>query len=178
MLLLNHRHLLYTTTKMHNWNTVLQQTMSTSTNQYFHQHQPMVGMVRPSIRINRFFSNATLLHSVFGQAWSQLKHTPPFLLRQKDRAWHVNFVGENSVDVGGPYREVLSEIIHELEEKHVQMFVATPNQRNNMGLLRDKFVPNTNYQTDDHFSMYRFIGQLMGESAKRIYFFSDSKPNH
>ena len=98
----------------------------------------------------------------------------------------------------GPYREVLSQIVHELEGNEVslasgvpfstlcvftlgvpdrcfvmlpqvQMFVPTPNQRNNTGPLRDKFVPNPTYTNlSDHRSMFVFLGQLMGIALRTV----------
>jgi hypothetical protein len=48
------------------------------------------------------------------------------------------------------------------------MFVPTPNQRNNTGSLRDKFVPNPTYTNNDHQSMFVFLGQLMGIALRTV----------
>ena len=166
-LLLDSRHLLFTSTKMTRWSDALR----TSTSLRDGAAASNLASLRPSIRIDRLrdihgYSHATLLRSVFGQTWSQLRSVDPARLRQKDRAWHVNILGERSIDVGGPYRESLSQIVHELEEKHVRMFVPSPNQRKSVGMLQDKYLPNTDYRDDDHMSMYYFLGQLMGVALR------------
>ena len=190
--LLKHRHLLYTSTKMNGFSTSLKSTMTIdpaisrnddSRPVSIHRRTANNLHVRPAIGINRFqvhkhptsttspsstmkCTNETLLQSVFGQTWSQLQFILPIRLRQLDRAWHVNFTGEHSVDVGGPYREVLSEMISELQEKHVQLFVPTPNHRNQEGDYRDCYLPNPNYIQSKHLSMYFFLGQLMGVAVR------------
>ena len=166
-LLLDSRHLLFTSTKMTRWSDALR----TSTSLRDGAAASNLASLRPSIRIDRLrdihgYSHATLLRSVFGQTWSQLRSVDPARLRQKDRAWHVNILGERSIDVGGPYRESLSQIVHELEEKHVRMFVPSPNQRKSVGMLQDKYLPNTDYRDEDHMSMYYFLGQLMGVALR------------
>ncbi len=53
---------------------------------------------------------------VFVQAFKQLHHIEPSHLRNKDRGWRVEFIGEGASDAGGPYRESVSHICSELSK--------------------------------------------------------------
>ena len=209
--LLKYRHLLYTSTKMFGWNHALSTTMTENSTQAnnnpFSSPQQLRrstnnSKIRPSIKIDRGFSASkhvkSSLKSVFTQTYQQLKNVHPLSLRQRDRAWHVNFFGEHSVDAGGPYREVISQMLSELQNvsssmHSAQLFVPTPNARNDVGQWRDSFLPNPLYTCKHHhdlhkedggsnntlaksqnflmtnydeYGMYSFLGQLMGISLR------------
>lgn len=87
------------------------------------------------------------------------------------RVWKVRFVGEGSVDAGGPYRESLSDAVKELHMPHLGLFVPCSNQQaGNSGHVdssvtihnMDKFVPNPTATRPLHQRMFGFVGKLMG----------------
>ncbi|KAA6369862.1 MAG: putative HECT E3 ubiquitin ligase, partial [Streblomastix strix] len=73
----------------------------------------------PSININRLIKSEKhyIRNSVFVQVMEALK---PYIvkkeLRQRNKAFSVQFIGEGSTDAGGPYREVLSDMADELQK--------------------------------------------------------------
>ena len=48
--------------------------------------------------------------------YRQLRHLAPAALRNSDRAFYTDFIGEHADDYGGPYREALSLVAGELSE--------------------------------------------------------------
>lgn len=83
------------------------------------------------------------------------------------------------VDVGGPYRECFSNMCADLmcvphfflplylyplcdSRSHATpLFVECPNQKNNVGLNREKWVINPSANSSLHLAMYEFLGVLM-----------------
>jgi hypothetical protein len=157
--LLRVRGLIYTQMKLSQWSKAIDSTFSSGS--------------MPNIRVNRMKamtadknsppSPTTLDNSVFGQIFKQLHFKSPVELRQKHRAWHIDFDGESSIDAGGPYREALTQIVAELEAPHIAMMIPCHNRKHKAGLQgRDMHVPNPRYATKKHMDMYTFIGKLMG----------------
>jgi len=119
-------------------------------------------------------SDKVLLATVFGQVFTNVDRVPPRKLRLQDteaRLWKVRFVGEGSVDAGGPYRESLSDAVKELHMPHLGLFVPCSNQQaGNRGHVdssttihnMDKFVPSPAAVRPLHARMYCFVGKLMG----------------
>ncbi len=62
--------------------------------------------------------------SLFGQVFQALKGRDSKYLRVPldTRAWSIKMVGFNSIDAGGPYREVLDKICGELQSPVVSIF--------------------------------------------------------
>jgi len=129
----------------------------------------MTGQSYPYITVDRLTaiakrdepaSDEALLLTVFGQCFQALDKECESL-RQKERAWHVDYKGENSIDAGGPYREILTFIVEELEMKHVGLFVQCPNAKAGTGFNRDKYVPAPVVNATK-LKMFRFIGKLCG----------------
>ena len=77
--------------------------------------------------------------TVFGQIFSLLRDRPPSLFKAARRLWSVSFIGEGADDVGGPYRESISTVCHELMSDAVPLFVPTSNQLGNVGERRHLF---------------------------------------
>eukprot|EP00003_Mantamonas_plastica_P032759 TRINITY_DN905_c0_g1_i15.p2 TRINITY_DN905_c0_g1~~TRINITY_DN905_c0_g1_i15.p2 ORF type:complete len:1205 (-),score=565.17 TRINITY_DN905_c0_g1_i15:483-4097(-) len=109
-------------------------------------------------------SDENLEKSVFGQICAGINHLPPkqFRVDPSKKAWHVDFDGESSIDVGGPYRESFSQMIQELQSTHLNLLVKVPNAKYNVGLNRDKYIPNPALTTETHMGYYTFFGKLLG----------------
>ncbi|ETO26164.1 ubiquitin protein ligase [Reticulomyxa filosa] len=127
---------------------------------------------RPRISINRIKAararenknDPTGLKSTFGQLFSQLKNIRYSTFRgiSGQQLWNVQFIGEGSTDIGGPYRESLTNAISDLQSDAVPLFILSPNGRNSVGLNREKWIPNPSCTSSLHLSMYEFVGVLMG----------------
>jgi hypothetical protein len=104
------------------------------------------------------------LNSVFGQLFAQLRGTRYSALRgtPNEQLFSVNFTGEGSVDVGGPYRECLTMAVSDLQSEATPLFVLCPNGRNSVGLSRDKWMIAPSKTSSTHLAMYEFVGVLMG----------------
>ena len=190
--LLQRRGLIYTSTKMEVWTQALNLTMQTSgdslnpnaglefgvapcmrPSRYNKSSQLQVER-RPSITINRLvdFNKAPSSRgtsdgkSVMQQTIQEFGYgqVSPIGLRQRDRAFHVYFEGERSVDVGGPYREVLTQIVADMEKDNV--LVPTPNNKGKTGTFQGCLVPNPHVAGDSssHVLKYThvFVGQIIG----------------
>ena len=67
--------------------------------------------------------------SVFGQAFRSIHGLPPSSLRSKSRLWRVEFIGEHSIDGGGPYRDSWANMcqvcLNDNTNKHIPCFQLT-----------------------------------------------------
>jgi len=137
------------------------------------------GFQRPSLRItvNRMKAVKSKenrakdpdgLHSVFGQMYTQLRSNNPgdFRGKKAQQMFQVTFLGEGSIDVGGPYRECIANLSADLMSENTPLFIPCPNRKNAVGLNREKFVINPSCQSATHMAMYEFLGMLMGMALR------------
>jgi len=128
---------------------------------------------KPRITINRILASrakqsgndTTGKHSIFGQLFSGLSsfRWTRFKTNQKGaQLWNVSFLGEGSIDVGGPYRESLTYAIQDLQSSATPLFILCPNGKNSVGLNREKWIPNPACTSSLYLQMYEFVGVLMG----------------
>lgn len=143
--------------KMEPWNEVLRDTSRG-------QRQSVV-VSRPKALLARERGDPDGKRSVFGQIYRQLHFNRPAYLRMHERPWSVNFAGEGGTDVGGLFRDSMSEICAELQGPAVPLFIQCPNS-SGFGENQDKFIPNPRCTSALHLSMYKFIGKLMGVSIR------------
>jgi len=106
--------------------------------------------------------------SVFGQVYNAMRvHKPENLRgRKNQQLFQVNFLGEGSIDVGGPYRECMSNLCADLMSHTTPLFIECPNRKNDVGLNREKWVINPGSTSSLHLSMYEFVGILMGVALR------------
>lgn len=89
-----------------------------------------------------------------------VKKFEPFKKKGIDgRAFKTEFTGEGSIDDGGPYREIFSNMVEELHSDVLLLLIPTQNNKNDHGFGRDLWTINPGYQKP---SMYRFLGGLLG----------------
>ena len=103
--------------------------------------------------------------SIFGQIMQAFKVVDNTMyleaFRKKsvnDRAYRVDFLGEHSVDEGGPYRDSIVNVVTEMETGLVPLLIASPNNRNEHGANRDCFVLDPTSKSPSHLEMYKFLG--------------------
>ena len=107
-----------------------------------------------------------LNETIFGQVFQNYKDVKGnnFILKKGDKLFSVELKGEHAIDMGGPYHEIISSICNELQSDYVDLFIKSPNNKNNLGQLRDKYIINPNANKNIHNKAYEFIGKLMAMS--------------
>ncbi|CBZ24835.1 conserved hypothetical protein [Leishmania mexicana MHOM/GT/2001/U1103] len=103
-----------------------------------------------------------LRDSLFGQVYQLLASKPPEFFITNKKLWTVSFYGEGADDVGGPYRECLTQMSAELMSTSLALFLPSANMASELGEVRDSYVVNPLCAPPLELHMYRFIGRLMG----------------
>ena len=124
-------------------------------------------IVLSRIKANLFYEKNELdkdgIHTVFSQLFRKTKNYPKknYLSKRGHRLFSVKLQGEGASDFSGVYNEVISIISFELQSKYLDLFIRTPNNKNEIGLNRDKYMPNPLAKSQLHKDMYYFLGNLM-----------------
>lgn len=85
------------------------------------------------------------------------KGTDPYV------SFTVTFKGENVMGEAGPYRQFFTDIGRELDPvTEMGLFIPSPNNRNQSGDFKSEWVINPKANSTYHFSLFEFIGLLMG----------------
>ena len=103
-----------------------------------------------------------LRDSLFGQVYQLLSTKTATLFATNKKMWVVAFYGEGADDVGGPYRECLTQMCAELMSASLTLFVPSANVVSELGEVRDGFIVNPVCTPPVELPMYRFLGRLMG----------------
>ena len=123
-------------------------------------------------------------HTVFGQVFQFLRTYPFKLFRKKkidsknmaaernNKLFNATFIGEASIDAGGPYRECLSTIYTELQSNALTLFIPTPNQKNDSGSFREKWTVNPGALSNVELEMFKIFGAFMGYAIRTGEFFN------
>ncbi|GAB5362783.1 hypothetical protein AAMO2058_000828200 [Amorphochlora amoebiformis] len=128
-------------------------------------------------------SDAMARVTVFGQIFQQLKNKPGTFWRipPMHRAFVVNEAGFLSHDVGGPYRDLFSNMTAELQssDKLLGLFIPCPNMKHQVGNNLDGRIPKpirleTPHQLKLKFQLYQFLGKIMGLAVRSLSFLSMS----
>jgi len=86
-----------------------------------------------------------------------------FRLEPYAKAWKCQFANEHATDAGGPYRESIEWMMHEVERnEHLKLFMLCPNGQKGHGMNRDKYLPAPNKCSYQDEKMYIFLGKMMG----------------
>ena len=116
----------------------------------------------PKNRISDLEFNKT----IFGQVYQSFGKTKgeDFLIQKGRRLFIVCLKNEYASDSGGPYHEVISGICQELQSDYLNMFIKTPNSKHDMGLLRDKYIPNPQATREINEKTFEFLGKIMASA--------------
>lgn len=76
--------------------------------------------------------------------------------------FEVRFAGEGSQDVGGPFREMLTNLVAELESETLPLLIKTPNHRNDHGQSRESYTLNPSSISPTHGELFKFFGFFLG----------------
>jgi hypothetical protein len=129
----------------------------------------------PTINVNRTKAmrqkergmvDAQGVSSIFGQVYRAMNKSSNRALRSGERIYRVDFVGEGSIDAGGPYNEVMTNMCEELMSKYLPLFVQCPNGVNNLGDNRDGWLPNPTADLPVQEEMFLFLGKLLGVAIR------------
>ncbi|KEG15001.1 putative ubiquitin-protein ligase [Trypanosoma grayi] len=99
--------------------------------------------------------------SLFGQVYQLLHEKNASLFRTSKKLWSVSFVGEGADDIGGPYRESITQLCSELMSPGLPLFIPSPNQINEIGESREVFVVRPVIEPPVRLTMYHFFGRLI-----------------
>jgi E3 ubiquitin-protein ligase HERC2 len=102
--------------------------------------------------------------SMFGQIRKKLKENNYQTMRKNDcdsKAWRCNFIGEGSIDAGGPYRESMTNMCEEMMSSFLPLFIPTQNNKTDHGSNRDCWTINPKSTSPVHLDMFEFVGALM-----------------
>jgi E3 ubiquitin-protein ligase HERC2 len=108
---------------------------------------------------------------IFGQIFQHHKKDDSFKGAFKrngtdSQMFSVSLAGEGSIDVGGPFREALTNVVMELETDALPLLIKTPNNRNDHGSSRDCFILNPASTTPTHSELFVFLGYFLGFSIR------------
>ncbi|OHT04292.1 hypothetical protein TRFO_28228 [Tritrichomonas foetus] len=81
--------------------------------------------------------------------------------RGKEQPLHIEFKNENGIDVGGLMRDFVSELIRDINEPKVGLFIKTPNGRNHCGNYQDCIIPVPDPSINKSSNYYRAVGGLI-----------------
>ena len=84
-----------------------------------------------------------------------------FLLEKNNRLFTVQLIGEKAIDAGGPYHEIISEMCKDLQSNYLDLLIKTPNNKNNLGELRDRYITNPDANKIIHKKAFQFLGKLI-----------------
>ena len=124
-------------------------------------------IVLSRIKANLFYEKNELdkegTHTVFCQLFRKTKNYAKknYLSKRNHRLFSVKLQGEGASDFSGVYNEIISIISFELQSKYLDLFIKTPNNKNEIGLNRDKYIPNPLAKSQLHKDMFYFLGNLM-----------------
>lgn len=79
--------------------------------------------------------------------------------------------------LGGPYRELLTQACTELQSTALPLFIPSPNQKNESGLLREKWIINPSAKSTTHLEMYKYFGGLIGYAMRTGEFLNLDLPS-
>lgn len=114
------------------------------------------------MKANKFIQKGKPDHTgeftVFGQIFQYFKNIgfSAFKCTKDTNPFSVQFVGEAAIDVGGPYREAISQMCTELQSGALPLLIPSPNQKNDSGQFREKWVLNPGANTLIHMVIWHF----------------------
>ena len=120
------------------------------------------------------------LRSMFGQLFHSLRnfnHKNWRKARPHEQLFSVDFLGEGSIDVGGPYRESFTLACQDLMSDATPLFLPSPNRVNSVGLNREKYIINPAATSPLALQMFTFIGSMFGIALRTKYTLSLDLPS-
>lgn len=138
------------------------------------------------MKVRRFIEKGKPDHTgentIFGIIFQYIKSKSFKIFRKKEggnanKMFNVGFVGEASIDAGGPYREALTQACTELQSPALPLLTPSPNQKNESGLNREKWVVNPSAKSTTHLEMYKMLGGFIGYAIRTGEFLNLDLPS-
>ncbi|OHT14760.1 hypothetical protein TRFO_03035 [Tritrichomonas foetus] len=127
------------------------------------------GNSKVDLRLNRF--KASLFHSnpqnpsgksILDQFIDQVPSYLLYKMKREEVPWHVDLIGEGATDVGGPGRDLFTEVCMELMHPSLKLFIQNPNKRvNNANTNQELLIPNPSPLTQQRKRQYFYAGVLI-----------------
>ena len=114
-----------------------------------------------NIKDNQY--NTTIFGQVYQNVFNKLQNSDYFI-EKNGRIFTVALQGEHATDQGGPFHEVITDLCKELQSNYLDLFIKTPNNFNDVGENRDKFIFNPEVKLNIHKNLFNFIGKLMASA--------------
>ena len=129
----------------------------------FEDEEISISRIKANVFYKKNILDRDLQYTVFSQLFRKTRGYPlkNYLCKINNRLFKIRLIGEGATDFSGVYNEVISIISFELESKYLDLFIKTPNNKNEIGALRDKFMPNPRAMGKMKNDMYYFLGNLM-----------------
>ncbi|KAH9129821.1 hypothetical protein LEN26_005783 [Aphanomyces euteiches] len=161
-LLSSARGLIFGSVKHELWDPLLEKTQAGSSPEMsLTLNRPKAARWKPTNNdYNRF--------ALFAQAYREMINWAPSIYCRTNNLYVVTFLGENSIDAGGPYRETLSQFCAELQSSQLPLLLPTPNGQHNVGTHRDAWVLHP-VSHEQHSGMLIFLGKLLGVAIRTKY---------
>ena len=104
--------------------------------------------------------------TIFAQFYNCVKNIPSkeYFIHVGSRLGYVRLEGEHAIDQGGPYHECFSNFCQELESEHLDLFIKTPNNKSEVGVLKDKWMVNPSNTNELYDAIYLYLGKLMASA--------------
>lgn len=132
--------------------------------------------------------------AIFIQVAKQINATKPQDLLLPSRAWKVRIVstlrqrsecdavgvfflfiffqvkllGEGADDAGGVFDAIVTEMCDELLNGSVNLLIATPNNVNDVGYNRDRFLLNPRLTTEEDLHLFKFLGNFTPSPSAKM----------
>lgn len=116
-----------------------------------------------------------LQYTLFAQAFNATKNMSPSVWRLSagEKAWKVSYVGLNSTDAGGPYRESLEEMCRELMSPVLPLFCPCVNRQDSIAHIatatamnKHCFVPRRAANSPLLLQAFEWVGRIMGLAVR------------
>ncbi|KAH0791984.1 hypothetical protein GPJ56_004168 [Histomonas meleagridis] len=121
----------------------------------------------PYLTIDRYSARKLILDgngnsnkSIIAQLTKEFKTINSNQLQCRKRPWSVTFMNEHAIDVGGPARELMTEVADSIFEPTSQLCYKVPNGRKSQGNYQDTYIPydKLNQHTDEYITIGIYLG--------------------
>lgn len=96
---------------------------------------------------------------IFAQTAKQILKMKAQDLWLPSRAWKVRLIEEAADDAGGVFDETITEMCEEIKTGVMPLLLPTPNNINDVGYNRDKFLFNPQMVQPQHVNYFKFLGK-------------------
>ena len=129
----------------------------------FENEEISISRIKANVFYKKNILDNDLNYTVFSQLFRQTRNYPQknYLCKKDNRLFKIRLIGEGATDFSGVYNEVISIISFELESNYLDLLIKTPNNKNEIGSLRDKYMPNPKARGKTKNDMFYFLGNLM-----------------